>query len=169
MNQALKARFEAVALLLLRFALGGVFLMRGVRHLFGAFGGAGLKGAVAAAAAAGFQPAGLWGPVLAVVEVAGGVSILLGYYARGSAAVLAFVAAVAFRERLAHGFFAEAGGVEHPMTLFAVAASILLLGQGPYSLATYIRLKKARKVYAILTKPKPQPAAAHSVQPSQNG
>ena len=57
--EAVRLRLEAAALLILRLALGSVFLMHGAQKLFGAFSGGGLAGAMAAAAGAGFQPSGL--------------------------------------------------------------------------------------------------------------
>lgn len=141
-GQALKVRLEAVSNLLLRLVLGADFLAHGLQKTFGLFGGGGFAGAAAVAKGAGFEPAWLWGAVLALTELLGGLAVLLGFYTRVAAGMLAFTMAVAIVEvHLALGFFNSNGGFEFPLMLFAVSLALVLSGSGPYSLDTWFRLK----------------------------
>ncbi|GGJ77251.1 integral membrane protein [Pilimelia anulata] len=70
-----KARFPAVALALFRVVVGFLFACHGARTLFGVFGGMGGTGATAAV--------GAWPSWWAgVIELAGGVLIVLGLLTR---------------------------------------------------------------------------------------
>ena len=145
--QAVQSRLHAASNLALRLGLGLVFTAHGCQKVFGAFGGGGFRGAIEVASNAGFQPAALWGPVLALTELAGGLAALLGFYARAAAAFLAFVMAVAITAvHAGNGFFNSNGGIEYPLTLFLVALSVVLEGSGPYSLDTWLRLKHEEHV-----------------------
>lgn len=133
--EGLRRSLDDLAFLVLRLAVGAVFFMHGCQKMFGAFGGGGIPGAVAAAANAGFQPAELWGVVLAITEFAGSLALLLGLGTRIAAAFLAFEMAVAIVQvHLPMGFFNSRGGFEFPLTLLAASLALVLGGPGRLSL-----------------------------------
>lgn len=124
--------------LILRLALGLVFMAHGAQKLFGWFGGFGWTGTV------GFfnQALGI-APALAglaiLIEFFGGIAIILGLFTRPVAlglAVTMLVAAV--KVHLANGFFLDqkgaADGVEYIFVLFLISLYLLIKGAGTISL-----------------------------------
>ena len=163
LGEAVTARRDALAILVLRTALGTLFWAHGMQLVFGAFGGGGFPGAVAVAEGAGFQPAALWGPVLAFAAFLGGLAVLLGFYTRVAAALMMFIMAVAVVQvQGPMGYFNSRGGFEFPLTVFFAALSLLLTGSGAYSLDTWLRLRLEgrleQKLAAKAAPPEPEPA-----------
>ena len=119
-----------IALALLRVAAGAVFAAHGAQKVFvygfaavtGAFGGMGIP-----------MP-GVVGPLTAVVELVGGLALLIGLFTRlagvGLAAVM--LGAIVF-VHLKAGFIAQ-GGAEFPVTLLACALALAVAGAGRFSL-----------------------------------
>ncbi|MFZ3170784.1 MAG: DoxX family protein [Carboxydocellales bacterium] len=129
--------------LILRLALGLVFVAHGAQKLFGWFGGYGWTGTV------GFfnQALGI-APALAglaiLIEFFGGIAIILGLLTRPAAlglAVTMLVAAV--KVHLANGFFLDqkgaADGVEYIFVLFLLSLYLLIKGAGTISLDKVIK------------------------------
>jgi putative oxidoreductase len=116
-------------LLVLRLALGLVFVIHGGQKLFvmGPGGTAGMLGEM------GVPGAPLLGPLLSVVEPLAGLAVILGLLTRLGAFVIAadmFGAILFFHSK--HGFFVPMG-VEFPMMLCTSALTLLALGAGPFS------------------------------------
>ena len=122
-------------LLPLRIALGVVFLMHGAQKVFGLFGGPGLDGTIGFVSSLGFPVPALFGILLAFVELLGGLSILLGFFARYFSLLIAIDMILAFL--LVHsknGFFVGNNGYELVFTLFLGALTIVMLGTRKWSL-----------------------------------
>jgi len=129
------------ALLVLRLALGIIFVMHGSQKVLGLFGGHGLQATVQM-----FQTHMGIPPVLgytaAFTEFFGGIALVLGLLTRLAALGIGFTMAVAtVKVHLANGFFlnfsCEAGkghGFEYNLALMAIALAIVLSGAGEYSL-----------------------------------
>ena len=118
------------ALLLLRAALGVVFVLHGWQKLT-VFGLSGLSGFLAGA---GMPLPTINAAILIAVELGGGVALIAGLGTRLVSALLAFTMAVAVG--LVHwqaGFFNPAG-YEFPLTLMLVLLSLVMTGAGAYSL-----------------------------------
>jgi putative oxidoreductase len=117
-------------LLVLRLALGLVFLVHGGQKLFvGGFSGtAEMLGQMQIPAA------GIIGPALAIVEPLAGVAIVLGLLTRvaGLAVAIDMFGAILTFHRL-HGFFVPIG-IEFPMMLCAGGLVLTALGAGPFSI-----------------------------------
>ncbi len=115
-------------LLALRVAVGAVFIMHGGRTIF-------IKGPSWFAATY-LESTGVPYPlILAVivplVELAGGISLTIGFYPRVAALFLAGEMATAFfLVHMNKGFFLEEGGFEFAMVLFA-ACLVFLIGPPP--------------------------------------
>jgi putative oxidoreductase len=117
-------------LLLLRIAVGVVFIAHGWQKLF-VFGHAGVTGALASL---GIPFPGLNAVLVTAAEFGGGLFLLAGVATRAAAAVVAFAMAVAVvAAHLSHGFFAPAG-VEYPLTLLLANVALVMTGAGRYSL-----------------------------------
>ncbi len=120
---------QSWGLAVLRVILGVVFLMHGGQKLFiwGFHGVAGFLGGL------GIPFPAFSGVVLTVVELLGGVALVLGLLTRWAALLLAIdmlVAILAFH--LKHGFFMPAG-VEYPLMLLTANVTLLLSGPGAAS------------------------------------
>jgi putative oxidoreductase len=117
--------------LVLRVAVGVVFAMHGWQKLT-MMGFAGVGGF--------FGSLGIPAPELAAVavtllELVGGIALILGLGTRIAGALLAANMLVALAlVHLPNGFFADAGGFEFVFTLFAAAGFFALAGPGAISL-----------------------------------
>ena len=121
-------------LFILRLAMGSVFIAHGAQKLFGAFGGPGLKGFSGMLGGLGFKPAMGWAFAVAIVEFAGGISLVLGFLSRFGAGLIAVAMAVALLGvHLKKAFFLP-GGFEYVLILLAAAIALALLGPGNFAL-----------------------------------
>lgn len=121
-----------LAVLVLRLAVGAIFVVQGYRKTFAQ---AGAKGSGAALrdviAAEGLPAPALLARVVALVELVGGVLILLGLATRITAVPLAVTLAVAIaRFKWKDGF---QGGWDWPLSVLAATLALFLLGAGTVS------------------------------------
>ncbi|SFT95121.1 putative oxidoreductase [Actinopolyspora lacussalsi subsp. righensis] len=118
------------ALLVLRLALGVVFITRGARKLFGVLGGQGPEGTADMLSDMGFREPQLLATVTGGVEFGAGILLLLGLFTPLAAAGLLGVMLNAVVVQRSSGFFLEDGGVEYPALLGVVALALLFAGPG---------------------------------------
>lgn len=114
-------------LLLLRVAVGLVFAVHGAQKLllFGIGGTAGFLGSL------GIPLPEVAAIAVILVELVGGLALLIGLGTRYVAALLAVNMAVAlFTVHLPNGFFVDGGGVEFVLVLLAAALFFALHGGG---------------------------------------
>lgn len=117
-------------LLVLRIVVGLVFAVHGAQKLFlfGIGGTAGFMGSLGIPAP---QVAAI---VVILVELIGGLALLIGLGTRYVAALLAVDMVVALvTVHLTNGFFADAGGVEFVLVLLATALFFVLHGGGAWA------------------------------------
>lgn len=126
-------RFSNYHLLALRLPLGLIFIGHGSQKLFGVFGGKGII------AFSGFiESLGLPFPVLmawiaAVSELAGGILVLTGFYARlGALGLIGVMGVAIWKVHWANGLLAQ-GGYAFPLALLAMSLAIVLAGSGKCS------------------------------------
>ncbi len=118
------------ALVLLRVALGAVFIAHGGQKLF-QFG---IAGTAATFAEMGVVLPAMTASVVAFIEFFGGIALVIGLYTRLAAAGGAVVMLGAMlMVRLPGGFFLP-DGIEFVMVNFAIAGAIAMVGPGAYSL-----------------------------------
>ena len=123
------------AVFILRITIGIIFLVHGMKKLFGAFGGGGVDGTIQLVANMGFTPAGLWAWALILAEFLGGIFLILGILPRLSALSIAIIMIVAIvKIHGPRGFFAMQGGFEYQLLILASCISIMLTGGGRLSL-----------------------------------
>ena len=136
--------------LVVRIALGVVFVAHGGQKVFGWFGGHGLRATIAA-----FKSMGVPAPAAALaafIELFGGFAMLLGVLARPAAVGLIVIMLVAIAKvHGRHGFFINFEGVpgkghgfEFNFVLIAMALSILIGGAGVLSIDRAIWLALGR-------------------------
>lgn len=126
---------EDAALLVLRLALGGVFVAHGAQKLFGSFGGAGIEGTTGFHEQLGIKPARPMAVLAGLTEFLGGILVVAGFLTPLAALALIGVMAVAvLTVNLKNGFFAANGGYEYNLVLAAVALALVLAGGGAYGL-----------------------------------
>jgi putative oxidoreductase len=128
-------RPETYAAIPLRIALGVIFLAHGAQKLFGWLGGSGLESTAGFLAAHGLAPGPFWALVAAIVEIGGGLGLLLGFATRWAAAALTIRTLVALvLVHAAAGFPARRGGVEIPLALLGGLLTLIITGAQRFSL-----------------------------------
>ncbi|MBX3637978.1 MAG: DoxX family protein, partial [Rubrivivax sp.] len=97
-------------------------------------GGYGLEGTGQFFGSVGLDPGYLMALLAGAAEFFGGLALVFGLLVRPAAAALAFAMLVAvFAVHLGSGFFADKGGYEYALALFAASLSLLFTGGGRYS------------------------------------
>jgi putative oxidoreductase len=121
------------ALLVVRVALGIIFMAHGSQKLFGAFGGPGLSGAMGPQGPGGGGSVGL---LVAIAEFFGGLGVFVGVLSRFSAAALivVMIGAIALVTGK-NGFFAQTKGFEYNLALIGLSAAVLIAGPGHFALS----------------------------------
>lgn len=120
-----------LGLFLVRLALGIVFIAHGWQKLQNTTGVIGFFGSL------GFSP--MMAYIVIIVELLGGLFILLGFFVRPVGILLAVVMATAISSvHLKNGLLAQ-GGYEFPLTLLLISLAVSAAGAGRYSLPRFIK------------------------------
>lgn len=118
-----------LALLVLRVALGAIFIAHGGQKLFWS----GIAGTTEAFVGMGVFLPELTAPAVTIVEFFGGLALVAGLFTRLAAASLAVVMLGAIvMVHLPAGFFLP-NGIEFALMNFSAAVALALLGAGAYS------------------------------------
>lgn len=127
-----------VGLLLLRFAVGGVFLAHGAQKVLGIWGGPGIDGFARTLDGFGFQQTTTLAWVTGITELVAGAFVVLGVVTPLAAAGLGAIMINTVLLKAGNGFFvagpAGAGAVELDVVLGLAAAAIVLTGPGHIAL-----------------------------------
>jgi putative oxidoreductase len=126
MGNALLAQHDW-ALLVMRLALGLIFIAHGWRKL------SNYRGTIKWISGEGFKPGWLWGTLVTIAEFGGGILILAGLFVQPVALVLtiSMMAAFWYNYRKGKGFFNH---LELDLILIASLLLMATLGDGYYSL-----------------------------------
>ena len=131
MNVPILGIFDDWALLILRLAVGAIFIAHGAAKLKNLSGTAGWFDSI------GFKPGRFWGTLVAFVESLGGLAVLIGFFTQIAAPFLGFVMVVAgswkikTKQKLV-------GGYELDLILLAAAITLTVLGGGSLGLDSYL-------------------------------
>jgi putative oxidoreductase len=127
-----------LGLLILRFAVGGVFFAHGMQKVFGLWGGPGMAGFARALDGLGFQRTTLLSWVTGITELVAGAFVVLGVVTPLAAAGLLAIMINTVVLKAGNGFFvgsaAGANAVELDVVLGLAAAAIVLTGPGRIAL-----------------------------------
>jgi putative oxidoreductase len=127
-----------IGVLLLRIAVGGVYLAQGLQKVFGLWGGPGISGFTQTIQDSGYANPGIFAWVVSVGELAAGAAVVLGLLTPLAAAGLLAAAINAVLLNLHNGFFISgppgAGAVELDVVLGLAAAALVLTGPGRIAL-----------------------------------
>lgn len=122
--------------LLLRIALGAVFVVTGVGKVFGVGPKAsGIDGFAGLLASVGAPAPGVLAWLVALLELAGGLLLLAGLFTRVAALALSVdMLAATLLVHAPNGFVVSEGGYEYTLTLTLVSLALVLGGPGRLSL-----------------------------------
>lgn len=124
---------------LLRVVAGIIFLMHGQQKLF-EFGIGGVTGMMTGL---GVPAPGLMAVIVTLVELVGGIALILGAFTRIAALLVAIDVLVAFfLVHMPNGFFASNGGVELVLILATVGVTLVLTGPGAMALDSILPVER---------------------------
>lgn len=126
----------ALGLLLARLMTGFIFIMHGYQKLIDN----GVDATQNGFAAMGVPLPNISAVALIVLELAGGLALMLGIWSRLAGILLSvsMLGAMYFAHRDA-GFFAQDGGFEYVLLLAVISAALALTGPGAWSLEGMLR------------------------------
>jgi putative oxidoreductase len=128
------AQWSSYAALPLRLVLGVIFVVHGAQKLFGVFGGDGLATTAATIAEYGFRPAMVWAVGFGLVQLAGGLALLLGLLTRWTALALVLERLVVMSIlNIPAGFTASVGGVEFSLVMVGALVALACTGAQRYA------------------------------------
>jgi putative oxidoreductase len=124
--------YPDLGLLILRLAIGGVVLAHGLQKL-GQLGGPGLQGIAAFFGSVGLRQPQAWAALIALVETAGSVLLILGLLTPVAGLAIAADLIVAIVVVHWPRFWAQDSGLEFPLPIAAGALALALVGPGSWS------------------------------------
>jgi putative oxidoreductase len=130
----LYARLDPYMLPMLRIILGLLLIPHGCQKAFGWFGGAGFARFTQIFESIGYKPGAVWLSIVILVELVGGLCLVLGLFTRAAALLVALFMINAVWVTSAKGFFWTAQGFEYSLLILAVALVFTVRGGGDYSL-----------------------------------
>jgi len=123
-----------LGILVLRLALGIMFVAHGLQMAFGLFGGPGVKGFSQMLSGLGFAPAMFWSYIASYTVLLGGLLVIIGVQTRLAAILLLiFILTAGIKVHLNKGFFLSNGGFEYTFVIAAICLALILLGPGKFS------------------------------------
>jgi putative oxidoreductase len=134
-------RISSLAFPLVRITTGLLLIPHGAQKLFGWFGGYGLDATGQYfESTLSMSPGIVFATLAGLVEVVGGLALMLGLFTRPAALAVAVLMGVALSVHVPNGFFWTEGGFEYPLMWGLLAVAIIFRGGGRFSLDARIAL-----------------------------
>lgn len=131
----------SLGLLILRLVVGLTLAAHGAQKLFGWFEGSGFEKLLQGYQKQGYRPPWLWGVLVILGELGGGLSLALGFLTPlGAAGGFGVMVMAICKVHWKNGFWNGKRGIEFPLSLLAACVAIGLAGPGSYSLDTLFRI-----------------------------
>ena len=131
---ALYERCQQFVWPLFRVSFGAFFIPHGCQKLFGWWGG-NIANTAKTMAANALEPAFFWAYYVGVLELVGGIFLVLGLLTRPVGLLFfGFMVVATFHVHMKIAYFWTARGVEIPMLLMLLALLVMIRGGGAYSL-----------------------------------
>lgn len=128
-------RCGGYTIVIIRIALGWIFIAHGGQKLFGLWGGSGLGPFAQSLEGLGIPFPSIMALIAGSAEFFGGLMVLLGLYARWGALFIISVMAVAvYAIHWKNGLFLQNHGYEYNAAVIAMCLSILFAGSGRWSI-----------------------------------
>ena len=169
------------ARLILRAAVGGLFIGHGTQKLFGWFGGHGLEATGQAFEGLGLRPGRHHAVAAGIGEAAGGTALALGAATPLAAASLTATMLTAIdRVHFKNGPWVTNGGYEYNLVLIAAALAVAETGPGPLSVDHALGVERsgpggpwppsrpassATPAHACSMRPSPSPPRPRALRP----
>jgi putative oxidoreductase len=125
--------------LLLRATVGLLLAGHGAQKLFGLFGGHGLTATGKGFERLGYHPGAFFAGLAGASELLGGLGLAVGLLTPLSAAIVIGVMINAMTVTAPHGLWETNGGMEYPLTIAGVAATVTAIGAGRLALDRLFR------------------------------
>ncbi|MGQ0715607.1 MAG: DoxX family protein [Gemmatimonadaceae bacterium] len=147
----------SVGIAIVRVFTGVIMLAHGAQKLFQV----GIAGVTQGFAGMGIPMPGIVGPLVAVLEFAGGIALILGLLTRLVSLGLAIeMLGAIFIAHLASGFFLP-NGIEYVLLLFATTTALVIAGAGAFSIDNAIA---GRRRHVVVDDPAPSTAESERVR-----
>jgi putative oxidoreductase len=140
----------SVGLLVIRLAVGLLFMGHGAQKLFGSFGGHGPEGTGAFFESQGMRPGRLMALAAGASELVGGALFAAGLLTPVGAALISVTMITAMLTvHAGKGLWATEGGMEYNLVLLATTFGVTAIGAGQWSLDRALGLHVAGAEWAV--------------------
>ena len=141
-----------LALLVLRLAVGLLFVGHGAQKLFGVFGGGGLEGTAGMFDSIGLRPGWLHARAAGIAEFFGGALLALGLFTPfAAAALIGVMIAAIITVHAPNGIWNTNQGYEFNVVMCAAVFALAGIGAGSWSLDNAFGFDLHSTVWAIAT------------------
>jgi putative oxidoreductase len=124
-----------VGLLILRAVIGALFVGHGAQKLFGSFGGYGIDGTGGFMSSLGYRNGRAMATLAGLAEFGAGALLMLGFLTPFAAAgIIGVMLNAIIAVHAPKGMWNSNGGMEYPIVLSTVAATLAFAGPGSYSM-----------------------------------
>jgi putative oxidoreductase len=140
----------AIGSLVLRVVVGGLFMGHGLQKLFGWFGGHGIEGTTGMVERLRYRPSRPFAVLVGLTETLAGLGLALGFLTPLAAAgIIGVMVSAIVTVHLRNGLWNTNGGIELPLTYATVAAAVVAIGPGKFSLDRALDLHLSGLGYAV--------------------
>ncbi len=139
-----------VGLLILRAVVGALFVGHGAQKLFGSFGGHGIEGTGGFMSSLGYRNGRAMATLTGVAEFGSGALLMLGFLTPFAAAgIIGVMLNAIIAVHAPKGLWNPNGGMEYPIVLSTVAATLAFAGPGAFSIDAAFDLGLAGNTWGL--------------------